>query len=253
MKKTRFFSVLTSAAALAFACTGISASAAETTISVPDDTSIVTEETNLEDMNLSDLVSMLGSASENSTADDFTSDFYDTSGNATLIQSEKILYDSEEMQFISVTTKDGHVFYVLINYSAESGEDNVYFLNKVDDYDLYALLYAGDEESSDSSITPEDARQAAEQANGRVSNNPEKAESAETTASETAENSTASPVRSSGNMTPLLLVVGVVTVAAAGFLGFKFLKKKPKKFADTDSSDEEIEWYDDNEINEDEE
>ena len=69
MKKTRFFSVLTSAAALAFACTGISASAAETTISVPDDTSIVTEETNLEDMNLSDLVSMLGSASENSTAE----------------------------------------------------------------------------------------------------------------------------------------------------------------------------------------
>ena len=173
MKKTRFFSVLTSVAALAFACTGISASAAETTISVPDDTSIVTEETNLEDMNLSDLVSMLGSAAEttvsdeNATSDDFTSDFYDTSGNATLIQSEKILYDSEEMQFISVTTKDGHVFYVLINYSAESGEDNVYFLNKVDDYDLYALLYAGDEESSDSSITPEDARQAAEQANGR--------------------------------------------------------------------------------------
>ena len=196
MKKTRFFSVLTSVAALAFACTGISASAAETTISVPDDTSIVTEETNLEDMNLSDLVSMLGSAAEttvsdeNATSDDFTSDFYDTSGNATLIQSEKILYDSEEMQFISVTTKDGHVFYVLINYSAESGEDNVYFLNKVDDYDLYALLYAGDEESSDSSITPEDARQAAEQANGRVSNNPEKAESAETTASKTAESST---------------------------------------------------------------
>jgi uncharacterized protein YukJ len=35
------------------------------------------------------------------------------------------------MQFISVTTKDGHVFYVLINYAAESGEDNVYFLNNV--------------------------------------------------------------------------------------------------------------------------
>lgn len=152
MKKTRFFSVLTSATALAFACTGILASAAETIISVPDDTSIVTEETNLEDMNLSDLVSMLGSASENSTAettvsdenatsDDFTSDFYDTSGNATLIQSEKILYDSEEMQFISVTTKDGHVFYVLINYSAESGEDNVYFLNNVrNTYGHYKLL-----------------------------------------------------------------------------------------------------------------
>ena len=146
---------------------------------------------------------------------------------------------------------------IALKFAKEKIKENPKYMeecmNKVDDYDLYALLYAGDEESSDSSITPEDARQAAEQANGRVSNNPEKAESAETTASKTAESSTESPVRSSRNMMPLLLVVGVVTVASAGFLGFKFLKKKPKKSADTDSSDEEIEWYDDNEINEDEE
>lgn len=44
-------------------------------------------------------------------------------GNATLIKHEKIIYDSEEMQFIAVTTKDGDVFYILINYSAEGDED----------------------------------------------------------------------------------------------------------------------------------
>ena len=67
------------------------------------------------------------------------------------------------MQFIAVTTKDGHVFYVLINYTAESGEDNVYFLNKVDDYDLYALLYAGEEDKDGNpKYTPEEAAQAAE-------------------------------------------------------------------------------------------
>ena len=51
-------------------------------------------------------------------------------GNATLIKLEQIIYNTEEMQFIAVTTNDGHVFYVLINYTAANGEDNVYFLNK---------------------------------------------------------------------------------------------------------------------------
>ena len=67
--------------------------------------------------------------------------YYDTDGNATLIKSEKIVYNSEEMQFIAVTTKDGHVFYVLINYSAENDEDQVFFLNNVrNTYGHYKLL-----------------------------------------------------------------------------------------------------------------
>lgn len=40
---------------------------------------------------------------------------------------------------------------------------------KVDDYDLYALLYAGAEDDDEKKkITPEQAAQAAERANGRV-------------------------------------------------------------------------------------
>ena len=67
--------------------------------------------------------------------------YYDTDGNATLIKSEQIIYNTEEMQFIAVTTKDGHVFYVLINYTAKNGEDNVYFLNNVrNTYGHYKLL-----------------------------------------------------------------------------------------------------------------
>ena len=80
-------------------------------------------------------------AVEKTTIDYFTDDYYDTDGNATLIKEENIIYNSEEMQFIAVTTKDGHVFYVLINYSAESGEDAVYFLNNVrNTYGHYKLL-----------------------------------------------------------------------------------------------------------------
>ena len=89
----------------------------------------------------------------NAGHDYYADENYDTDGNATLIKHEKIIYDSEEMQFIAVTTKDGSVFYVLINYSAEGNEDNVYFLNKVDDYDLYALLYQDDEDSQNTKET----------------------------------------------------------------------------------------------------
>lgn len=72
---------------------------------------------------------------------DSSNDYFDNEGNATLIKSEKIIYNTEEMQFIAVTTKDGHVFYVLINYMAANGEDNVYFLNNVrNTYGHYKLL-----------------------------------------------------------------------------------------------------------------
>ena len=78
---------------------------------------------------------------DNTGHDYYADENYDTDGNATLIKHEKIIYDSEEMQFIAVTTKDGNVFYILINYSAEGDEDNVFFLNNVrNTYGHYKLL-----------------------------------------------------------------------------------------------------------------
>ena len=82
-----------------------------------------------------------GDAADSTVHDYYADDHYDTDGNATLIKHEKIIYDSEEMQFIAVTTKDGNVFYILINYSAEGDEDNVFFLNNVrNTYGHYKLL-----------------------------------------------------------------------------------------------------------------
>lgn len=114
-----------------------------------DDSSAANMELDEEDMQkLVDEIQHNKAAMENSddetdnTGHDYYADEnYDTDGNATLIKHEKIIYDSEEMQFIAVTTKDGNVFYILINYSAEGDEDNVFFLNNVrNTYGHYKLL-----------------------------------------------------------------------------------------------------------------
>lgn len=207
-----------------------SSSAAETTVS-----SVSEEEYSMEDF--MKVMAQLaengnGTVIANDSRPDYDGDpYYDTDGNATLIKSEQIIYNTEEMQFISVTTKDGHVFYVLINYTAESGEDNVYFLNKVDDYDLYALLYAGDEDKDGNpKYTPEEAAQAAEKANGRVNsddNSSDTAETSEATADgEGAEDGENAPTKKApANMSSIYLV-GIIALIGFGAGGFFLFKKK---------------------------
>lgn len=250
--KTRFFSAMLAAFMLATASVGgVTASAAEKTVAEEgttgftadddEDSSAETTETTAsesadessvttvtaDDMEkFREVMSDLAEAGTTEVNPDYYGDpYYDTDGNATLIKSERIVYNSEEMQFIAVTTKDGHVFYVLINYTAANGEDNVYFLNKVDDYDLYALLYAGDDE--DNKFTPEQAHQAAEKANGRVTGSSTDGETSETaedgeTTSEPAVQ--AKPVQMSKNS--MMLVFGALALIGVGGAGFFIMKKK---------------------------
>ena len=55
-------------------------------------------------------------------------------GNATLVDDF-----GGNKQLITVTTKAGNYFYILIDRDDE-GENTVHFLNQVDDADLFALL-----------------------------------------------------------------------------------------------------------------
>lgn len=56
-------------------------------------------------------------------------------GNAQLVDD---VTDNENLQFITVTARDGNTFYFVIDKGANS--ENVYFLNTVDESDLTALV-----------------------------------------------------------------------------------------------------------------
>ena len=149
------------------------------------------------------------------------------------------------MQFIAVTTKDGAVFYILINYSADS-ENSVYFLNKVDTFDLYSLLYMRDDEK-EKGIDLERAKQAEESALNREIS--EKSEESETEYE--IEEIAVQPT--TDNMKIAFILLGAVVLAGVGFARFKLLKKpKNKPVEISEEDDEDYNFYDE-EINEDDE
>lgn len=58
-------------------------------------------------------------------------------GNLTLVD-DIVTEDEESKQFITVVSKNGNYFYIIID--RENDKENVYFLNLVDEYDLLQLL-----------------------------------------------------------------------------------------------------------------
>lgn len=84
-------------------------------------------------------VSNGSNAERSNSAENVNYDFsQNTIGNAVLTANENILTDDSKYQFIAATTRDGNVFYIIIDKLKTT--DNVYFLNQVDTYDLQALL-----------------------------------------------------------------------------------------------------------------
>jgi len=126
-------------------------------------------------------------------------------GNLTLVDD----FDgaqSLDKQFITVTTKNGNCFYIIIDRAGNN--ENVYFLNLVDEYDLLQILQG--EDAATPPLPP-----------GTVIITPEEPPEQETPPVET-------PQQPRSNTTGLL--IGLLVIAAVGGGAFYYFKvMKPKQ------------------------
>ena len=82
--------------------------------------------------------------------------FRQPKGNAQLVDD---VSDNENLQFITVTARNGNVFYYVIDKGAQS--ENVYFLNTVDESDHEALVEKSDKKPT-ATAKPEQTENTAE-------------------------------------------------------------------------------------------
>ena len=166
-------------------------------------------------------------------------------GNATLVDDF-----GGNKQLITVTTKAGNYFYILIDRDDE-GENTVHFLNQVDDADLSALLEDGEttEETPAVCTCTEKCEAGAVNINCPVCSTDRTQCAGVEAEPEPEEPEESQEEESGGNMGLLLIVLVLAGAGGAAFYYFKVLK--PKKDA-AKGSDDLID-YDFDDYDEDEE
>lgn len=152
-------------------------------------------------------------------------------GNAQLVDD---VSDNENLQFITVTARDGNVFYFVIDKGAQS--ENVYFLNTVDESDLEALVEKSDKKPT-ASAKPEQTENTAETDSTQ---NDTKDKKDKTEKSEQPEQNRQK------NNSGLFIILALAAAAGVGGYYYKVILPKKKleqadDLDDFDFEDEEIE------------
>lgn len=157
---------------------------------------------------------------------------FSESGNLSLLDDVET-DEAKELEYMTVQTKSGAVFYLVIDRSADT--ENVYFLNQVDELDLMAIMDDAQKQEYESSLKEEPQEV------------PETPIEDEPTADEPVDEEPQADLQI--NNLALFGVIGVIAALVIG--GYVFMKKKAKK--DGADLDEDLEFYDDEEYeNEDE-
>ena len=163
-------------------------------------------------------------------------------GNLTLIDDflqieTPAAEDSEqiEKQFITVQSKNGNTFYLVIDRNGET--ENVYFMNLVDEADLLTLM---EEEEADAYTAEKEAAAQAEQDRMKAEEEAKKAaEEAAASGEEQPKENKVTKIASG------LLGVVVLIALAAGGIFYAFTKQKQKKQAEKEALDPDANYTED--------
>ena len=163
-------------------------------------------------------------------------------GNATLVDDF-----GGNKQLITVTTKGGNYFYILIDRATE-GEQTVHFLNQVDEADLLALM----EDGSTEAVPPAVCSCTDKCEAGKVNVScPVCKDNMTACSGKEAEPETEKPTeqpKEKGNTGGLVLFLVVALLGGGGaFYYFKFMKPKQNVKGDTDLEDFDFDDYDEDE------
>ena len=164
-------------------------------------------------------------------------------GNATLVDDF-----GGNKQLITVTTKAGNYFYILIDRAAE-GENTVHFLNQVDDADLFALLEDGE---STEAQTPAVCTCTEKCETGKINTSCPVCSTNMTACSgkeaEPEPDEVTEQPQEKSNTGGLVLFLVVALLGGGGaFYYFKFMKPKQSVKGGTDLEDFDFEDYDEDE------
>ena len=151
---------------------------------------------------------------------------------------------SEDKQFITVISKSGNYFYIIIDNAAE-GENTVHFLNQVDEADLMAIIGEEETESTPAvcNCTDKCAAGAINTACPVCSVN-----MGACTGKEAEPEQSDEPEEKSGGMGGLIIFLVVAALGGGGvFYYFKILKPKQNVKGGTDLDDFDFDEYDEDE------
>lgn len=164
------------------------------------------------------------SSEEESTTSKSTGSSLTPEGNLTLVDD----IGGVNQQFITLVTKSGNTFYLIIDRS-DNGKENVYFLNLVDEADLFALLEKDKQKlpqtSSDTDVSEKTSEKEEEKT---ATEEPKKTE------------------KKNGNMLPIIVIL-LMAVAGGGYFYLKSKKKKTETRR-SDPDDDYDEAYSEDEI-----